>query len=117
MKVKDLGSAYNVSVSEEEIKEFNRRWPVSELRGLRGVTFQFDKRNGDLIDIWYKNGSSDRWDGSAGVALSFSKTSGFTSLQGHTTAEKASCSELVRYTLTIPKSLILNGGHLQHPVL
>ena len=46
MRLYDLGSAYNVAVSEDDIYRFNRRWPASELQGLRGVTFQFEKRNG-----------------------------------------------------------------------
>lgn len=59
----------NVSVSEDDIRAFNAQWPGSNLRGLRGVTFGFDRR-GDLTDIFYKNGDSDRWDGSALAALS-----------------------------------------------
>lgn len=69
MRFFDLGRGYNVAVSEQDIKDFNRGWPASELRGLRGVTFQFEK-TGDLLDIWYRNGDSDRWDGPALLALS-----------------------------------------------
>jgi len=60
------GSVY---VSERDVSEFTRSWPASGLRGLTGVTFTFD-RNGDLVDIEYANGDSDRWDGPALVALS-----------------------------------------------
>ena len=60
---------YRVAVSEADIDTFNDRWPCSELRGLKGVTFEFEA-NGDLVDIHYANGTSDRWDGSALVALS-----------------------------------------------
>lgn len=70
MRLFDLGEGFNVTVSEDDIDRFNDQWPASELRGLHGVTFQFDKRNGDLVDIWYKNGDSERWDGSALSALS-----------------------------------------------
>lgn len=70
MRCTPLGSAFNVAVSETDIQAFNRSWPGSNLRGLRGVTFQFHARSGDLIDIWYRNGDADRWDGPALVALS-----------------------------------------------
>lgn len=69
MEVEDLDSAYNVWVSERDIADFNSTWPVSGIRGLRGVTFQFDK-NGDLRNIWYDNGSADDWDSPALAALS-----------------------------------------------
>lgn len=58
-----------VAVSEDDINRFIGRWPCSGLRGLRGVTFVFED-NGDLVDIYYRNGKSDRWDGPALVALS-----------------------------------------------
>ena len=59
---------FKVSVSEAEIEEFNRHWPCSELRGLRGVTFEYDSKG--LCDIVYRNGDSERWDGPALLALS-----------------------------------------------
>lgn len=70
MKVIANGGELVVEVSEADIYSFNSRWPCSELRELTGVTFTFDKPNGDLVDIEYANGSSDDWDGSALVALS-----------------------------------------------
>lgn len=70
MRFFDQGSHYSVVVTEMDIDRFNDSWPASELRGLRGVTFQFEKRNGDLVDIEYRNGDSEQWDGSALVALS-----------------------------------------------
>lgn len=69
MRFSDLNFNYKVSVSEFEIDAFNSRWPCSELRGLTGVTFVFEKKTGDLVDIVYKNGNSDRWDGEALTAL------------------------------------------------
>lgn len=63
------GSLHRVAVSEDDVRSFNRRWPGSSLRGLRGVTFAYG-RNGDLEDIWYANGNSERWDGAELVALS-----------------------------------------------
>ena len=69
-RVRDVGSAYNVSVSEAGIEDFARRWKASGLEGLRGVTFQFMKKNGDLADVFYKNGSPERWQGYALKAMS-----------------------------------------------
>lgn len=62
-------SGASVSVSESDLSEFRRQWPASGLSGLRGVAFEFDS-NGDLVDIRYRNGTSDHWDGPALVALS-----------------------------------------------
>lgn len=66
MRAKDCGSFYNVSVSRAEVEGFRSRWPCSGLPD-RAVTFQFDKRNGDLVDIWPY---AEKWDGDAAVALS-----------------------------------------------
>lgn len=38
-----------VIVSREEVAEFNRRWPCSELRSTRAYWFEFDA-SGDLVD-------------------------------------------------------------------
>lgn len=65
MRVRDLGSAFNVSVSRLEVGEFRGQWPCSGLPD-KTITFQFDKRNGDLIDLW----SISTADGPAWVALS-----------------------------------------------
>ena len=51
MRYHDNGSFYNVSVSQAEVEMFKRNWPCSGLPDKR-VTFQFDKQNGDLVDIW-----------------------------------------------------------------
>lgn len=59
----------SVAVSEHNVRAFACFWPCSGLRGLRGVTFTYED-NGDLVDIAYRNGSSDDWDGPALVALS-----------------------------------------------
>jgi hypothetical protein len=42
------GNPAKVIVSREEVAEFNRHWPCSELRD-RSYWFEFDA-NGDLID-------------------------------------------------------------------
>lgn len=68
MKVRDNGSLYSVSISRAEVEAFKSQWPCSGLSD-RPVTFQFGKRNGDLVDIWpYRYAS--RFDGDAAVALS-----------------------------------------------
>src|SRR5262245_35488043 len=67
MRVYDNGSFYSVSVSRSEVETFKDRWPCSGLPD-RGVTFQFDKRNGDLVDITpYRY--AHLFDGDAALAL------------------------------------------------
>lgn len=62
MRVVDNGSLFGVFVSAAEVEEWNRRWPCSTLTGR--YWFQFDKRNGDLVDM------SGRGDGAEHLALS-----------------------------------------------
>ncbi len=50
MRYYDNGRYYTVSVSKREVEAFKRRWPCSELPD-KSIAFQFDKRNGDLVDI------------------------------------------------------------------
>ena len=66
MRYRDNGAFYSVSVSQAEVEAFKSNWPCSGLPD-RHVTFQFDKRNGDLVDIWP---NSDAWNGDAALALS-----------------------------------------------
>ena len=49
MQCFDNGPLYTVTVATREVEAFRRAWPCSGLRG-RPVTFQFDKRTGDLVD-------------------------------------------------------------------
>jgi len=67
----DKGSSYGVSLGEEAIRQFMGRWPASGLNGLRRVYFEFDKENGDLVDV-KTNGrhGAGRFDGPALAALS-----------------------------------------------
>lgn len=58
-----------VAVNDVDIHDFNSSWPGSNLRGLDGVTFVFES-NGDLVDMHFKNGDVEEWDGKALVALS-----------------------------------------------
>ncbi len=68
MRVRSQGAFFSVSVSRIEVENFKRHWPCSNLPD-RAVTFQFDKRNGDLVDIWpYRYAA--QFDGPAAVALS-----------------------------------------------
>ena len=54
-----------VIVSREEVANFNRRWPCSELRDTRHYWFEFDE-TGDLVDT----DVPEHDDGSAAVAMS-----------------------------------------------
>ena len=68
MRVRDKGAYFAVSLSAEEVEAWKRRWPASGLPS-RSVTFEFEKRNGDLVDITpYKY--AHLFDGAAAVALS-----------------------------------------------
>ena len=68
MRAFDNGSYYSVTVSRREVSDFAERWPCCALPDS-SITFQFDKRNGDLIDITpYR--IADRVDGPEGLALS-----------------------------------------------
>ena len=58
-----------VACSADDVRAFAASWPCSGLHGLQGVTFEF-AGNGDLVDVTYRNGNSERWDGPALVALS-----------------------------------------------
>lgn len=53
MRFKDLGSAFNVTVSRSEVNDFRQTWPCSDLPD-KAICFQFDN-GGDLIDIWPDN--------------------------------------------------------------
>ena len=68
MQCFDNGVFYTVTVTSREISDFAAQWPCSGL-AFKPVTFQFDKRNGDLVD----SNDSDNHpnaDGSALVSLS-----------------------------------------------
>jgi len=68
MQAFDNGCFYTVTVTTREVEAFARRWPCSGLRA-RPVTFQFEKRNGDLVDSNDQQ-QHPRADGAALVALS-----------------------------------------------
>lgn len=50
MKYHDNGCFHSVTVSKAEVLAFKDTWPCSGLPE-RSIWFQFDKRNGDLVDI------------------------------------------------------------------
>jgi hypothetical protein len=66
MRTYDNGSFYTVTCSEHDVRDFKSTWPCSGLP-TRSISFQFDKRNGDLVDI---RPDSQHFDGPALVALS-----------------------------------------------
>lgn len=70
VRVYDQGSFYSVSFGADEIARFRSQWPASGLGSLRNVWFQFDKKNGDLVDISCNRRSCHRYDGPALAALS-----------------------------------------------
>jgi hypothetical protein len=59
---------FRVSIEDEELDCFRRRWPTGELVGLESVTAEF-AHNGDLADVECNGGSCERWDNSALVAV------------------------------------------------
>ena len=61
MRVRDGGRFYEVLISLTDVQKFNRQWPGSRLR--RAFRAEFDKRNGDLVDL------STRVDGPEVTAL------------------------------------------------
>jgi len=63
MRAFDQGSAFRVTVSGVEVRAWKRTFPCSGVPS-RGVSFTFDKRNGDLVDIF-----PDNFDGEGAVAL------------------------------------------------
>jgi hypothetical protein len=62
-RVFDQRGFFSVHINEDGIRAFNRKAIGSNLRGLEGATFQFDKASGDLVDVILKNGDMEQWDG------------------------------------------------------
>jgi len=50
VKYHDNGCFHSVTVSRAEVEAFKDTWPCSGLPE-RSIWFQFDKRNGDLVDM------------------------------------------------------------------
>jgi hypothetical protein len=49
MRYRDNGSLYSVNISAREVEDFAARWPCFGSR--RAIWAQFEKRNGDLVDL------------------------------------------------------------------
>lgn len=69
MRTTDKGSTYGVSVSAREVSEFKAKWPCSGMPN-QAIWFEFEKRNGDLVDLIPSNWEERGANGSAMVALS-----------------------------------------------
>jgi len=70
IRVYDNGSLYSISFGEDEIERFMDSWPCSGFDGLRNVWAQFEKSNGDLVDLeCNRRHGAGRFDGAAMVAL------------------------------------------------
>lgn len=63
MRYIDNGCFYSVAISKREVEDFAERWPCFGSR--RALWAQFDKDNGDLVDIRGDSGM----DGSGVLAL------------------------------------------------
>ena len=70
-RVYDNGAFYTVRVTGPTVHAWARRWPGFGSYPSSGFLFQFDKRNGDLVDLTTgKGGDTEKYDGSGLVALS-----------------------------------------------
>lgn len=68
MKLFDNGCFYSVQLSRDDVANFKAQWPYNGMP-TAPLWVQFDKRNGDLVDMnpsdWVENGAN----GSAMLAL------------------------------------------------
>jgi hypothetical protein len=62
---KDLGAYIRVTMTAADVARFKSRWPASGLPD-RAIWFEFQRKNGDLVDI---SPGSDKFDGPALAAL------------------------------------------------
>ena len=69
MRFHDNGCFYSVTVTRAEVESFKDQWPCNGLPE-RAIWFQFDKRNGDLVDMRPSNLEERGADGGAVLALS-----------------------------------------------
>lgn len=51
MKYHNQGAFFRVTVSESEVSDFGRTWPCSNLCHGDRVSFTFDSRNNDLVEL------------------------------------------------------------------
>lgn len=64
-KSKDMGAYIRVTMTADDVARFKRRWPASGLPD-HAIWFEFQRKNGDLVDI---SPGSERFDGPALSAL------------------------------------------------
>ena len=57
MRYRDNGSLYSVNISAREVEVFAQCWPCFGTR--RAIWAQFDKRNGDLVDLQGDSGMDE----------------------------------------------------------
>ena len=57
MRCYDNGCFFSVTCSKSDVYKFARQWPC--FGRIRAYWFQFDKRNGDLVDTNHKDGETD----------------------------------------------------------
>lgn len=65
MKAHDNGCFYSVTISTADVYAFRQQWPCSNLPD-RSIWAQFDRRNGDLVDL---KPSLENADGGAVLAI------------------------------------------------
>lgn len=68
MKAHDNGCFYSVTIERRDIEAFKPTWPCNGLP-VRPIWAQFDKRNGDLVDLTPSNLEERGADGGALLAL------------------------------------------------
>jgi len=75
MRYFDNGAFFTVQCTTDDVEKFATTWPCSGFRYGDTIEFQFDKRNGDLVDVVYRgNGrvaETENLDAEALSALSY----------------------------------------------
>ena len=69
MKAYDNGCFYSVRCDRLDVENFKYQWPCNGMPN-RPVWFQFDKRNGDLVDMGPQAWLEENIDGGAVEAFS-----------------------------------------------
>ena len=60
MKAHDNGCFFSVTIERKDIEAFRPTWPCSGL-GFDPIWAQFDKKNGDLVDIRHSHEYADEY--------------------------------------------------------
>ena len=68
MKAYDNGCFYSVQCSADDVDNFKALWPCNGMP-TKPIWFQFDKSNGDLVDMKPSNWEEHGADGGAMLAL------------------------------------------------